>query len=249
VRVDLRSFEPAPPGLPRLLRFAVVGADPGPADWTLELRAGPPLPSCPPGRSLSVRDGRWVAPGAEDAAWLDLATRSGEAPVDPGLMLLDTLLRAAVAESVLERGGLLLHGVAVTVDGAAHLCPARSGSGKSTLAARSGHPLSDEVSVLLPGPAGGFVAHATPWWSSRGGAAPLAGVYQLAWEGEGVTSLGPTALRALAANMVLPVDTPANRRRALAVAAAVAAAVPFARLAFRPDSDVDALLRGGRHIP
>jgi hypothetical protein len=52
-----------------------------------------------------------------------------------------------------------------------------------------------------------------------------------------------TALRQLAKNLVLPLDTPGNRQRALASAAAVAGAVPFARLAFRPDSDVDRLLR------
>ncbi|HVO20981.1 MAG TPA: hypothetical protein VMU15_17090 [Anaeromyxobacter sp.] len=242
VRIDLQLGERPPAGLERLARFGGAG---GPADWSLEVRAGASLPAGPPGRNLVVEEGRWVFPGAAEAAWLDPAARSGLAPVDPGFLALDTLLRAAVAEAVLGRGGILLHGVAVAVDGAAHLCPARSGSGKSTLAARSRHPLSDEISVLLPGSGGGFVAHATPWWSSRGGAAPLAAVYQLAWGGEGVERLSRTALRALAANLVLPVDTPANRRRALAVAAAVASAVPFARLAFRPDSDVDALIRRG----
>jgi hypothetical protein len=133
--------------------------------------------------------------------------------------------------------------VAVQVDGQAYLCPARSGSGKSTLAALAGHPLSDEVSALLPARGGGFAVHATPWWTSRGGSAPLFAVCALSWEGEGLDPAPGTALRQLAANLVLPFDSASNRARALEVAAAVARAVPCARLAFRPDSDVDHLLR------
>jgi hypothetical protein len=238
VRIDLRVAAPLPAGLERYLPFPAAS---GPPDWTIEL-TGPIASTVSPGRSLLARGGRWRIPGLEEAAWLDPATGTGAAGTDEGCLVLDTLLRAAVSATVLDAGGLLVHGASVVVDGAAHLCPARSGSGKSTLAARAGHPLADELSVLRPVPEG-FRAHATPWWISHGGTAPLARIYELAWDGEGVTPLAGSALRLLSTNLVSPLDEPAHLARALAVAAEVARRSPFARLAFRRDSDVDALLR------
>ena len=228
-----------PIGLARYRPFA------GAAPPTGRSSSGPdPAPrQVLPGRFVVERQGRWWIAGAEDAGWLDPAGRGGVVSCNPGFLLLDAFLRSAVGSHLILRGGLLVHGAAVMVDGAAHLFPARSGSGKSTLTARAGHPLSDEVSVLEPRP-GGFLVHATPWWVSRGGAAPLARVYTLAWDGEGTTPLRRTAVRQLVTNLVLPLDTPVNRGRGLAAAAAVAGAVPFARFAFHPDSDVDGLLRG-----
>lgn len=238
-RIDLELAGPEPAALDWLRPFE-VGA--GPAAWSLRLERGRPLAAQPPGRCVVEREGRWVIPGLEEAGWLDPAAGLGSAQANPGLMVLDTLLRAAVAEAVLRRGGLLLHGATVVVDGGAYVCPARSGSGKSTLAALAGHPLSDEVSALLPA-AGRFTAHATPWWRSRGGAAPLAAVCALAWDGEAFDPLPGSPLRQLAANLVLPLDSTAGRTRALEVAAAIARTAPPARLAFRRTSDVDRLLR------
>jgi hypothetical protein len=240
VRVDLAIPGSEPIGLGRYRPFAGAG---GPADWTLELRPEAVPLQAFPGRSVVEREGRWVVAGAEEAGSLDPVNRGGVVRRDLGLLFLDAFLRSVVGSDLLSRGGLLVHGAAVVVDRSAHLFPARSGSGKSTLAARAGHPLSDEVSVLERGP-GGFLAHATPWWVSRGGAAPLACIYALAWNGEGATPIRQTAVRQLVTNLVLPLDTPENRGRGLAAAAAVAGAVPFARFAFRPDSDVDRLLRG-----
>jgi hypothetical protein len=241
VRIDLRSPDPEPPGLARLHPFAGAA---GAAGWTLEL-SGEVQAAPAPGRALVVAGGRWCLAGLERSAWIDPATRSGAAPADPGCLALDALLRAAVGTTVLADGGLLLPAASIAVDGAAHLFPARSQSGKSTLASRAGHPLADEVSLLRRSP-GGWVAHATPWWRSRGGAAPLAGIYELAWDGEAVTPLPGSALRLLATTLVLPLERPEDWARGLATAAELARDVPFARLAFRPDSDVDALLRAAR---
>jgi hypothetical protein len=241
VRIDLVLPEPEPMGLGRYRPFASAG---GPADWTLELRPGTAAPGATPGLGVVERDGRWTIAGADEAGWLDPAARAGVVQGDPGNLFLDSFLRSVVGSEILARGGLLVHGAAVVVDGAAHVFPARSGSGKSTLAARASHPLSDEVTVIERSAAGGFLVHATPWWLSRGGVAPLAGVYALAWDGEGIVPLRRSAVRQLLTNLVLPLDSPANRGRGLAAAAAVAGAVPFARFAFRPDSDVDGLLRG-----
>lgn len=240
VRVDVSMPGAEPVGLSRYQLFASAA---GPARWTIELRPDPVQPQPLPGRTVVERQGRWCVAGAEDAGWLDPVSRTGTVRSDTGFLLLDTLLRSAVGSDLMARGGLLVHGAAVVVNGGAHLFPARSGSGKSTLAARAGHPLSDEVSVLDPAP-GGFLVHASPWWVSRGGAAPLVRIYALAWDGEGTAPMRRTAVRQLVTNLVLPLDTPLNRGRGLAAAAAVAGAVPFARFAFRPESDVDRLLRG-----
>ena len=239
VRVDVALSGAEPLGLSRYRPF---GGATGPARWTLELRSGTARPKAVPGRSVVEREGGWIIAGAEEAGRVDPVSRAGTVSCDPGLLFLDTFLRSVVGSELIARGGLLVHGAAVMVDGGAHLFPARSGSGKSTLAARAGHPLSDEVSVLEPQP-GGFLVHASPWWLSRGGSAPLVRVYALAWDGQGTTPLRRTAVRQLVTNLVLPLDTPVNRGRGLAAAAAVAGDVPFARFAFQPDSDVDGLLR------
>lgn len=234
VRVDLDvlgSF------LPR--RYAQFAVEDGEGDWSIAVRGSLAEQVPVAVRHVVEEGGRWRIPGSEALGWLDPEARRGEAS---GTAVLDTLLRAAVGTTILDRGGLLIHGAALAVDGRAHLCPARSGSGKSTLSARAGHPLSDELSILAKTHEG-WVAHATPWWTTRGGRAPLARVYELAWHGEAVVPLPGTPLRHLASNAVLILDTPEYRARALAAAAGVAGAVPFARLVFRPDTDVDALLR------
>jgi hypothetical protein len=245
VRVDVVAPPAEPIGLARYRPFARAAGRPS---WTLELGPAAYEAPVPPGRTLVERGGRWRIFGLEDAGWLDPATGTGAASLDSACLLLDTLLRAAVAKTVLDEGGLLVHGAAIVVGGAAHLFPARSGSGKSTLAARAAHPLSDELSILRPNP-GGFEAHASPWWVSNGGSAPLACIYELAWDGEGVTPLHRTAVRQLATNLVLPLDAPESRGQALAAAAMIAGATPFARFAFHPESDVDALLRGPSPAP
>jgi hypothetical protein len=242
VRIDLCaagpvSWEPSDP-------FVRPAGRVGPAAWSIHLSPGPLAGLGRVTGRLATRAGRWHLEGAEHLGWIDPASGQGEVTATPGLRLVSTLLRAAVARSVLARGGILLHAAAVLVDGRAHLFPARSGSGKSTLAARAGHALADEVVAVLPG-TGGFVVHATPWWTSKGGHAPLAGVYAVAWDGEGITPLARAgALRRLVTNLVLPHDGPEDRARALEAAARIAAHVLFARFAFRPETDVDALLRG-----
>lgn len=241
VRVDLVVPGAEPIGLARYRPFA--GAT-GPARWTLELGPRAYDAPVPPNRHLVEQEHRWRILGLEDEAWIDPEARRGVTSADSSCLLLDTLLRAAVARDVLDGGGLLVHGAAVVVDGAAHLFPARSGAGKSTLAARAAHPLSDELSILRPG-ASGFHAFASPWWVSNGGSAPIARIYELAWDGEGVTPHHRTGVRQLATNLVLPLDSPSSRGQALTAAALIAGATPFARFAFRLASDVDALLRGG----
>ena len=239
-RIDLRLHAVAPRLAERYRAFA--GAS-GPPRWTLEMRPGPaPGLGRLTGRAV-LRDGLLRIEGAEALGWLDPSARRGEAFEDPMLVGVDGLVRAALATDVLDRGGCLLHAAAVEVEGLAHLAPGRSGAGKSTFAALAGNPLTDELAAVIPTD-GTFEVHGTPWWRARAGAAALGAIYRLAWGGEGVVPLGrAAALRHLVANLVLPVDGPGERRRAFTAAAAMAAAAPFAQLAFRPVSDVDALLR------
>jgi hypothetical protein len=243
ISFDLRLHGPRPQLQARYGTFVRRG---GPPEFTLDLRPGP-LDGIGhvTGRPVALGT-RWHVAGAEHLGWLDPTSRTGEAIADPSLVVVNGLIRAALAREVQARGGILVHAAALQVDGRAHLVPGRSGAGKSTLAARAGHPLSDELAALLPGPRG-WIVHATPWWTSRGGEAPLAAMYTLAWGDPRVERLrgGAGALRHLATNLLLPFDAVEDRERAFATCAAVAAAAPFARLHFRPDTHVDALLRAG----
>ncbi len=241
VRIDLDA-----PGSGEVAaRFGTFAVGRGPARWRLAVRPSraPRLDGLtrhvvPDGRLLRIE-------GAEALGWIDLAARRGAVVSDPPGVVLEPLLRAVVATEVAGRGGCLFHAAAVRVGAAGHLVPGRSGSGKSTFASLAGDRLADEVAAVLPA-GGGFRVHGTPWWSGRPGSAPLAAVHALAWGGEGVEPLAPAeALRHLTASLVVPCGGAPALARAFAVASAVAAAVPFGRLSFRRDSDVDAILRLG----
>jgi hypothetical protein len=240
-RLELRVDGAPPPRLEE--RYGAFRTGPGPAGWVLDLRPGP-TPQLAGMTGRVVADGRLLrVQGAEPLGALDVAARRAEALCDPLLVVADALVRAALAADVLARGGCLLHAAALVVDGAAHLCPGRSGSGKSTLASLAGDVLSDELVAVLP-EGGGFRAHGTPWWTGRPGSAPLAAVHVLAWHREEVAPLARGGgLRHLASNLVLPLDRRQERAAAFAAAGRIAAAAPFERLAFRPSTDVDALLR------
>jgi len=241
LRVELAFDGPAPDVVERWTPFATSPS--GHADVSLALRPGKLGAGATVTGRVVLHDGLWRVEGLEASGWLDPATGRGEAVADPALLVADALVRAALARGVQDRGGALFHASAVRVDGVAHLVPGRSGSGKSTLSALAGHVLTDELAAVLPGPIG-FVVHGTPWWRSAGGAAPLAGVHELAWGDPALTPLPRAALlRHLATNVVLPLDGPAERAAAFRACGELAEAVPFSRLAFRPDTDVDALLR------
>lgn len=239
VRVDLVIDAAVPPIEARYARFAGAA---GPARWTLEVVPGA---GAEPDVAGPVRDeaGRWRLGGLESRGELRPATGRGVARVDQKLVLVNGLVRAAVAWDVLAAGGLLLHAAAIRVEGGAHLCPGRSGAGKSTLAFRSRALISDEVAAVLP-EGDGWRVHGTPWWTTAAPPTPLAGLYELAWGDEDIAPAdGRRGLRHLLANLVLPHEGPAQQRQALAAAARLAAAFPLRRLTFRRDTDVDALVR------
>ena len=239
-RIDLEVEGIAPPRLQE--RYAAFAGAPGPARWRLRLRPGP-APSLAAMSGRAVPSGGAVRlEGAEDLGALDVARRCGDALLDPNLVIADALLLAAFCLDVLERGGCLLHAAAVEVGGLAHVAPGRSGAGKTTFAALAARRLSDELCAVVPD-GDGFRAHGTPWRTGRAGSAPLAAIWTLAWDGEGTEPLPrPLALRHLVTNLFLPVAGRAALEAAFAACARLASAVPFGRLAFRPDTRVDALL-------
>jgi hypothetical protein len=242
-RIDLRL-----PGAPPAIvaeRYAAFSRAPGPARWVFELHPGPlPAAEQMTGR-VTARDGTLRLEGLEPHGHLDAATCRGEALLDPYLVVVDALVRTAIALDLCARGGCLVHAAALVVDGVAHLAPGRSGAGKSTLAGLAGDVLSDELCAVIPD--GEILrVHGTPWWKGRPGAVPLGAVWSLAWGAERTDPLSPApALRHLCTNLVLPGHRPAERT-AFELCGRVAATIPFGRLSFRPDTDVDALLRRRR---
>ncbi len=240
IRFDLLASERVPH---MSQRFGAFPAHDAPARWIFDVR-----PSSRQGPAASsgrvARRGSVVA--VEDCgpiARLDLATRRAEIAGPSPLLGVETLLRVALQIEVQERGGCMVHASAIVVDGRAHLVPGRSRSGKSTLAALASSSLCDELCVLLPG-ATGFEVHGTPWWRGRSASAPLAAMYLLTWDSEEVIWLTKAAgFRHLASNLVLPLDEPSSRALAFGAAGGVARVVPFGRLGFRKDSDVEALVR------
>jgi hypothetical protein len=226
-------------------RYGAFVRPDGPARWHLELRPG----ALPHGESMTgrvtLRDGVLRLDGRERHGFLDARTGTGEALLDPHLLVVDALVRVALALDLNARGGCLFHAAGLVVDGEAHLAPGRSGAGKTTLAGLAGDVLSDEICAVVPdGEA--FRAMGTPWWEGRPGAAPLAAVWELDRDAERTRALGRAeALRHLCANLVVPTVEGAERT-AFELCGRVAAAVPFGRLSFRLDTDVDALLGRGK---
>ncbi len=229
-------------------RYGAFLADGQAARWILQVQPTPVRGTVPSYGRAERRGDVVVVEDGSRMARLDLVARRAEIAGPSPLLGVETLLRLVLQTEALERGGCMVHAAAMVIDGRAHLVPGRSGSGKSTLAALAGSSLCDELCVLLPR-AAGFEVHGTPWWHGRPASAPLAAVYRLTWESEGVTWLTKAeGLRHLASNLVLPLDEPSARASAFAAAGRIARVAPFGRLGFRKDSDVESLVRQAERV-
>jgi hypothetical protein len=247
VRLDLQEHHLNAPLRARLrLAYGGFAEDTGTPDYAIEIDPATPARCADALTTVVSAQGELAIVGSEVVGSLNLATGLGLVRADPQLFLLDALVRVAVSLGLERRGGCLFHSSAVVVDGSAYLFPGRSGAGKSTLASLAGTPLCDEICAVVPGH-GALEAHATPWWRGKAAPAPLAGFFELSWQGERLTPGSRAAgLRHLVANMLLAADTAEHRRSGFETAGRIAAAVPFGKIDFTPRTKVDALLGSAR---
>lgn len=125
------------------------------------------------------------------AAWLDLrslrgAVAFGTGDFDPRWRAMENVCRVVVAWMAVEHGGFLIHGASIVRRGKACIFFGKSASGKSTLCSMSseGEVVSDDLTLVLPGPGGPRVV-GTPFRGTyrRGspvvGSFPLAGMFRL----------------------------------------------------------------------
>ncbi len=173
---------------------------------------------------------------------------------------------------LLTHRGFVLHALAADLDGEGILCAGVSGRGKSTLArlldAAGATVLSDERPVVrqwsLPGgdaapPRSGFRVYGSPWPSSanmaRNAWAPLRRLYFLEHGSTNqITPLDPSAaLRRLIPVVTVPWQAPSLLDPVLETIGALVTRIPCAVLAFRPEADAVAAIRGdltaGRETP
>jgi hypothetical protein len=121
------------------------------------------------------------------AAWIDLeASRAGAAfgtgNFDPRERALENFCRVAVAFMALRRGGLFLHGAGIERGGRAYVFFGRSASGKSTLAKMNteGRVVSDDLTLIVPGPGGALCVAGSPFRGTYEGGEAVKGLYPLA---------------------------------------------------------------------
>lgn len=170
-------------------------------------------------------------------------TRDGaELFAAPGRLPVELTLKLVLAEALLARGGVLVHGVAASDGTAAALFSGPSGAGKSTLGANARDAglevLGDELVALVPDGAR-WRAHGTPWNLGTAGQAPLVATGLLAW---GPPAFAPLTVDAASAvwlkNVVVPEASPEVQRGVTRAVLQVLGAVP--RLRFSCPDDVRA---------
>lgn len=182
--------------------------------------------------------------------------QAGETPEDPTyLMVLDSLLRIAVAERLAVEGGLLMHaaGVATGPD-AGYVFFGPSGAGKTTVckvSAARHRILCDEIIAVRPGP-DGYRLYGTPfhgaWGDSLAEDVPLRELFYLAKAPH--TRRAPldrvSAMRALMESSVTYARRPEAVSRLMDVLLALSAAVPVTRLEFEPKESLWEIIEAPR---
>jgi hypothetical protein len=147
-----------------------------------------PPPEPAPNRVLLASDGERVRYlGYRLAGWFDTSGGEGQillagGDVEPPERALENYVRAAVAWQAASRGGALVHAASAVRDGRAYLFYGESGAGKSTLAAcnRRGRVISDDLTLVLPGPGGDLEIVGSPFRGTYEEGEPLLGRFPLA---------------------------------------------------------------------
>ncbi|HEY2746328.1 MAG TPA: hypothetical protein VGL86_16960 [Polyangia bacterium] len=193
-------------------------------------------------RRFSVRYGALVAE-------LDLGAGHGLAEIPDSVYVVDSLLRIAMSLLLLERGGLLVHGASVELDGGALVCFGPSGAGKTTVArsVAADAVLCDELTAIYPDGAR-VLAAGTPFHGDLAicspRALPLAALCRLQQaDGERLVALSAAgAVRELLASTLFFCRDEALVLRVVDAAAAIVKD-RTAVLQFRLSSDVLQLVR------
>lgn len=160
----------------------------------------------------------------------------------------EAVVRVLLAEWLLARGGMLLHGVALAHQGRAAVFCGFSGAGKSTLGAWGAKGgltlLADELVALVPD-GEGFCAHGTPWNAGTNACASLAMLGVLAHAREArLRPVEPsTVLRVMLSNVLEPADSPSLRARLFQLAGRLLAAVPAREFEFAPNPEAAEAVR------
>lgn len=101
---------------------------------------------------------------------------------EPRERSIENILRVAIAWLAAARGGLLMHAASIERDGRAWIFFGQSGAGKSTLSAlsRRGRVISDDLTLLLPGPDGSLEVVGSPFRGTYAGGPPVLGRFPVA---------------------------------------------------------------------
>jgi hypothetical protein len=137
--------------------------------------------------------GKILVYGHDFAGWFDPLGKEGRLAVcgsgwEAAQVPVENFLRLYCAWRVTDAGGLLLHAASIVRGGRAYIFCGHSGAGKSTVSALSsdlGFVLSDDLTMVMPGP-DGYLAHSVPFRSIYKGRVvaerrtyPVAGIYGL----------------------------------------------------------------------
>jgi hypothetical protein len=125
--------------------------------------------------------------GYRVAGWFDVLDGKGDlllarGTYEPAERAVENYVRAAVAWQAASRGGALIHAASAVYRDRGYLFYGESGAGKSTLAEcdRRGRVVSDDLSLVLPGPRGGLDLVGSPFRGTYEGGAPVQGRFPLA---------------------------------------------------------------------
>jgi hypothetical protein len=123
--------------------------------------------------------------GYKVAGWFDAVAGAGllllaRGDYEPDWRAIENYVRSAVAWRAAARGGALVHGASAVWNGRGYLFFGPSGAGKSTMSAanRRARVVSDDLSLVLPGP-DGLELVGSPFRGTYEGGEPVQGRFPL----------------------------------------------------------------------
>lgn len=210
---------------------------------------------------LAYEAGRVRYLGYKVAGWFDISGGRGvlvlaEGTYEPDLRAFENYIRAAVAWQAARRGGALVHAASAVLSGRAYLFYGQSGAGKSTLAAcnRRAQVVSDDLSLVLPGPDGRPELVGSPFRGTYEegepvvGSFPVAAGFRLIQDAQAAVKPVPRsrAMAELVGNLTFVAEGYAQAPELWEALERTFRDVPLAHLHFRKDDSYwDAIERAG----